>query len=110
MEYAPDLYAFITQYDVQTSTPPLTFQVEGEFHIKGRLFSATTTGGADIKFQKAGCGCETPHELRGARRPLLELLPQVQELLQPDTGQPLHSQEYPTPDDLTQEVLDLSSS
>jgi hypothetical protein len=40
-------------------------------HIKGRILTATAENGAELKFQKAGCGCETPHELRGGRNKLL---------------------------------------
>lgn len=74
IEYAPSQFAFFTATDREN---PLTFTTEGEFQVKGRVLTAMTTGG-EIRFQKAGCGCETPHELRGARKPLLEFLPQPQ--------------------------------
>lgn len=108
MEYAPSAFA---AFSAESPENPLLFMIEGDFHMKGRLLTATLASpvpGAEVKFQKAGCGCETPHQLRGARRPLLEaagLLPDG--VLEPDVGQPLERQEYPTPDELTASLGDI---
>jgi hypothetical protein len=69
IEYAPSSLAAFTASDPEN---PLLFRIDGEFAIKGRLLTATLEDdGGQVKFQKAGCGCETPHQLRGARAPLL---------------------------------------
>lgn len=66
IEYAVNRLAAFT---VDTITSPATFEVEG-MNIKGRVLTAQTETG-ELKFQKAGCGCETPYELRGGRNKLL---------------------------------------
>lgn len=66
IEYAVDQYAFFTESDL---THPMTFDVT-DAHVKGRVLTATTPAG-EVKFQKAGCGCETPYSLRGGRNKLL---------------------------------------
>jgi hypothetical protein len=57
----------------RTDGEPITFQAES-YTVKGRLLTAQVAEGPEIRFQKAGCGCETPHQLRGARAPLLAQL------------------------------------
>jgi hypothetical protein len=73
IEYAPASFAAFSAADPER---PATFRVEGEFAISGRNLRAELEGGAgEVRFQKAGCGCETPQSLRGARAPLLAHLP-----------------------------------
>lgn len=104
MEYAPSAFA---AFSAESPENPLLFMIEGDFHMKGRLFTAALTGGSEVKFQKAGCGCETPHQLRGARRPLLEAAGLLGDLLEPYTGEVLERQEYQTPDELTESLGDI---
>lgn len=66
IEYADNLYAFFTEGNL---TQPTTFTAF-EARIKGRVFTAQIEQG-EVKFQKAGCGCETPQNLRGGRNKLL---------------------------------------
>lgn len=87
IEYADNQYAFFTEDNLRH---PLTFTAE-DAHIKGRVFSAQIEPG-EIKFQKAGCGCETPYTLRGGRNKLIH-----------DAG--LEVPEEPSPDTLMQEIL-----
>ena len=66
IEYAENKFA---AFSVDAITDPAVFEVT-DMNIKGRLLTAQTEAG-EVKFQKAGCGCETPHELRGGRNKLL---------------------------------------
>jgi hypothetical protein len=96
IEYAPSQFAFFTVDNIED---PVTFRIDGEFAIKGRLFTAYLEHqGSEIKFQKAGCGCETPHQLRGARAPLLAHVPiaeaEADEAV-PDTVHELQMQDVP---------------
>lgn len=87
IEYAENQYAFFTEDNL---THPLTFEAVGA-NIKGRVFSAQIAPG-EVKFQKAGCGCETPYSLRGGRNKLIR-----------DAG--LESAPEPSPDTLMQNIL-----
>ena len=93
IEYAPDTFAFFT---ADAPEDPVLFETSGEFVMKGRTLTAQSEYG-EIKFQKAGCGCETPHNLRGARSPLLAHVPGAEPIPEP------------TPDELIDEVLHISS-
>jgi hypothetical protein len=90
IEYAPSQFAAFT-LDIEH---PVTFITDGDFAIKGRIMTAQVQGG-EVKFKKAGCGCETPHQLRGSRGKLLEYLPIAPEELEqkmPDTVQELKAE------------------
>lgn len=67
IEYAENRYAFFTEGNI---SEPVTFDVTSA-SIRGRIFTAQLEGEAEVKFQKAGCGCETPYSLRGGRNKLL---------------------------------------
>lgn len=91
IEYAPGSFAFFTVDSIES---PSVFTVEGEFAMKGRTLTVQADVG-EVRFQKAGCGCETPYQLRGARAPLLQYVPEAQP--EPEL----------TSDDLTEQLLDL---
>lgn len=74
IEYAEHQFA---AFDATNPQEPLLFNVES-YTVKGRLLTAQVAEGDDIKFQKAGCGCETPHNLRGSRGRLMEAAPAFQ--------------------------------
>lgn len=92
IEYAPATFAAFSAESIEN---PILFTIEGEFNIKGRIMTAQSEAG-EVKFQKAGCGCETPHQLRTARSKLLEHVPTAPQ--EPTL----------TPDELTQQVLEVS--
>ena len=96
IEYAPLHFAAFTKDAVQT---PLLFATQGDFSIKGRIMTAAVEdSGAEVKFQKAGCGCETPHELRAGRSVLLRAVPIAEaetEEPAPDTVHELQMQNVP---------------
>ena len=117
IEYAENQYAFFTEENL---THPLTFAAESA-NIKGRVFTAQTEAG-EMKFQKAGCGCETPYSLRGGRNKLIReagleeqaesptapapeessdtLMSQILSGEIPGTLSPAFPQEYPTAEEL----------
>ena len=109
IEYAENQYAFFTEENL---THPLTFAAESA-NIKGRVFTAQTEAG-EMKFQKAGCGCETPYSLRGGRNKLIReagletpeepspdtLMGQILSGEIPGTLSPAFPQEYPTAEEL----------
>jgi hypothetical protein len=57
-------------------TSPVLFDLTSDLNIKGRIMTSSirTPDEEEIefRFQKAGCGCETPRALRGGRNRLLE--------------------------------------
>lgn len=53
---------------------PRLIEVES-YTVSGRTLSGTTETGLEFKFRKAGCGCETPQDLRGSRAALLAAVP-----------------------------------
>lgn len=72
IEYAPDRLALFRESD---PTDPVILELSTPIEIRGRVLRATyTEDGEDreLLFQKAGCGCETPRNLRGGRNMLLE--------------------------------------
>ena len=85
IEYAPLHFAAFTKDAVET---PLLFTTQGDFNIKGRIMTAAVEdSGTEVKFQKAGCGCETPHELRAGRSVLLRAVPQEPAPEEPDADE-----------------------
>ena len=88
IEYAENRLAAFSEADPEH---PLLFEVE-DMHIKGRILTATAENGAELRFQKAGCGCETPYALRGGRNKLLR-----------EAG--LEEPAEPAPDTLMQQIL-----
>ena len=79
IEYAENTFAAFNAQDPQD---PLLFTVEA-YTVKGRMLTAQVAEGEPIRFQKAGCGCETPHNLRGSRGRLMEAAPAFQTELAP---------------------------
>lgn len=61
----------LAAFEAADPTSPHLFELEGDIHVKGRILTAQTQYG-ELKFQKAGCGCETPRELRVSRTLLLQ--------------------------------------
>lgn len=59
----------LAAFSADDPTSPLLFDVTS-MNIKGRLLTAGTADG-ELKFQKAGCGCETPYALKIGRNALL---------------------------------------
>lgn len=68
VEYGDGRFA---AFSAAEPTAPVLLEV-AEYQVKGRLLRGTLADGAEFAFQKAGCGCETPRELRGPRGRLLE--------------------------------------
>jgi hypothetical protein len=93
IEYEVDKYAFFTE---GSPTTPLTFEVTNA-NIRGRVFTASLSEEQEVKFQKAGCGCETPYSLRGGRNKLLR-----------DAG--LDQPAEPASDTFMQQVLERESA
>lgn len=72
IEYAPDRLALFRESD---PTNPVTLELSTPIEIRGRNMRTTFIAEgaeAELVFQKAGCGCETPRSLRGGRNMLLE--------------------------------------
>jgi hypothetical protein len=67
IEHAPNEFAAFPA----GGADPIQFTAES-YTVKGRLLTVQLDDGGELQFQKAGCGCETPRELRGARTPLLQ--------------------------------------
>lgn len=44
------------------------------YTIKGRVLTASISDDTTIRFARASCGCQTPHDLRGPRSRFLQTL------------------------------------
>ena len=44
------------------------------YTIRGRVLTASVSDDVAIRFARAGCGCETPYDLRGPRNQFLQTL------------------------------------
>lgn len=52
-----------------------TLQTTSDIELRGRIMRTTIEaegGETELQFQRAGCGCETPRQLRGNRARLIE--------------------------------------
>lgn len=72
IQITPITYAAFSQDDPKT---PLLLTATGPATVKGRVVTIELIGGGLAEFRRAGCGCQTPNNLRGPQARFLAFVP-----------------------------------